>query len=162
MYVKRMSCYVVLNKWSRVLCIQRSSRYMWPAERKPSTSRKYLIQVRGNFIRTGRFLNSDYCTKVLQGACTVSYWIMKSSCTTIRRYKLELAGRLVLYGNMWTAKACVFEKGNFTSFQSVYSCLSVSRHNVSPRFHHRCLFQLSFPTFELSFYKNTSRFYVTR
>ena len=30
---------------------------------------------------------------------------------------------------------------------------SVSRHNVSPHFHHRCLFQLSLPTFELSFYK---------
>ena len=28
---------------------------MWPAERKPSTSRKYWIWVRGNFIRTGRF-----------------------------------------------------------------------------------------------------------
>ena len=29
--------------------------HMWPAERKPSTSRKYWIRVRGNFIRTGRF-----------------------------------------------------------------------------------------------------------
>ena len=28
-------------------------------------------------------LNSDYCTKVLQGACTVLYWIMTSSCATI-------------------------------------------------------------------------------
>ena len=29
-------------------------------------------------------LNSDYCTKVLQGACTVSYWIMKPGCATIK------------------------------------------------------------------------------
>ena len=29
--------------------------YLWPAERKPGTSRKYWIRVRGNFIRTGRF-----------------------------------------------------------------------------------------------------------
>ena len=29
--------------------------YMWPAERKPGTCRKYWIRVRDNFIRTGRF-----------------------------------------------------------------------------------------------------------
>ena len=29
-------------------------------------------------------LNSDYCTKVLQGACTVSYWIMKPGCAIIK------------------------------------------------------------------------------
>ena len=29
-------------------------------------------------------LNSNYCTKVLQGACTVSYWIMKPCCDTIK------------------------------------------------------------------------------
>jgi len=29
---------------------------MWPTERKPGTSCKYWIRVRGNFIRTGRFL----------------------------------------------------------------------------------------------------------
>ena len=29
-------------------------------------------------------LNSDYCTKVLQGACTVLYWIMKPGCATIK------------------------------------------------------------------------------
>ena len=29
--------------------------YMWPAERKPGTSRKYWIWVTGSFIRTGRF-----------------------------------------------------------------------------------------------------------
>ena len=28
----------------------------------------------------------------------------------------------------WTARAWVFKKGNFTSFQSVYGCLSVYRH----------------------------------
>ena len=45
---------------------------------------------------------------------------------------------------------------NFTSFQSVYSCLSVYRHNISPRFHHRFLFQLSSLTIKLPFYKNVS------
>ena len=29
--------------------------HMWPAERKPGTSRKYWIRVIGDFIRTGRF-----------------------------------------------------------------------------------------------------------
>ena len=29
-------------------------------------------------------VNSDYCTKVLQGACTVSYRIMKSGCAAIK------------------------------------------------------------------------------
>ena len=48
------------------------------------------------------------------------------------------------------------KKTQFTSFQSVYSCLSVYRHNVSPHFHNHCLFQLS------SFHKNTCQFYVTR
>ena len=44
------------------------------------------------------------------------------------------------YGQL---KHALSKKGNFTSFQSVYGCLSVY---VSPHFHHRCLFQLSLPT----------------
>ena len=35
--------------------VQEKASYLWPAERKPGTSRKYWIWVRGNFIRTGRF-----------------------------------------------------------------------------------------------------------
>ena len=57
---------------------------------------------------------------------------------------------------------CVSKKHVFTCFQSVYGCLSVYRHNVSPHFHNRCLFQLSLATFKLPFYKNMCQFFVTR
>jgi len=44
---------------------------------------------------------------------------------------------------------CISQKqkkqtNNFTNFQSVYGCLSVYKHNVSPGFHNYCLSQLSF------------------
>ena len=45
----------------------------------------------------------------------------------------------------------VLQKLRFTSFQSVYDCLSVYGHNVSLHFHNRCLFQLSLLTL---FYNN--------
>ena len=54
----------------------------------------------------------------------------------------------------------VLQKTRFTSFQSVYDCLSVRRHNVSPRVHNRYLSQLSLLTFKLLFYNNMCRFYV--
>ena len=40
---------------------------------------------------------------------------------------------------IWTAWYTFIKERNFTSFQSVYGCLSVYRHNVSPRFHNHCL-----------------------
>ena len=46
----------------------------------------------------------------------------------------------------------VLQKTQFTSFQSIYGCLSVYRHNVSPRSHNRCLSRLSLPTFKLLFH----------
>ena len=52
---------------------------------------------------------------------------------------------------IWTAWYTFIKERNFTSFQSVYGCLSVYRHNVSPRFHNHCLLQLSLPTFKLPF-----------
>ena len=52
---------------------------------------------------------------------------------------------------IWTAWYTFIKECNFTSFQSVYGCLSVYRHNVSPHFHHCCLLQLSLPTFKLPF-----------
>ena len=78
----------------------------------------------------------------LQGACTVSYWIMKPGSAT-----LKTAGRSVKCGNalLWTAH--VF-KNAISQASSLYTvCLSVYRHNVSSCFHYHCLFQLSSPTF---------------
>ena len=36
---------------------------------------------------------------------------------------------------------CFFKKCNITTLQSVYGCLSVYRHNVSPNFYIHCLFK---------------------
>ena len=63
------------------------------------------------------------------------------------------AGRSVKYGNvlLWTALHALSKKAISPSFQSVF-CIWLSFclwHNVSPRFHHCCLSQLSLPTFEL-------------
>ena len=54
-------------------------------------------------------LNSDYCMKVLQGACTVSYWLLNYEA---RLYYYKDAISLNSQAGQW--------KGNFTSFQSVY------------------------------------------
>ena len=55
--------------------------------------------------------------------------------------------------------ARVFSKGNFTSFQSVYGCLSVYRYmyNVSPHFHNCCLsnFLAAFLQEHVSILRNT-------
>ena len=47
------------------------------------------------------------------------------------------------------------KKHDFTSFQSVYGCLSVHKHNISPCFYNRCLSQLSLPTSKLLFFTRT-------
>ena len=45
-----------------------------------------------------------------------------------------------------------FKKYDFTSFHSVNACLSVYMYTqCNPRFHNRCLFQLSLATFKLLF-----------
>ena len=61
---------------------------------------------------------------------------------------LELTGRSVKYGNALLGQLSThFSKNAISpSSQSVYSCLSVYKHNVSPHFHDCCLSQLSFPT----------------
>ena len=47
--------------------------HMWPAERRPGTSRKYWIQVIGGFIRTGRFpAKLRLLHQHVTGACIVS------------------------------------------------------------------------------------------
>ena len=40
-----------------------------------------------------------------------------------------------------------FKNQDFTRFLSIYGCLSIHRHNVSPRFHNGCLSQPSLLTF---------------
>ena len=42
--------------------------------------------------------------------------------------------------------ARIFKKGNFTSFQFVYGCVPVYRHNVSPLFHVFTAAQLNIDT----------------
>ena len=59
----------------------------------------------------------------------------------------------------------VSKKRDFTCFQSVYGCLSVYRHNVSHRFHNRCLCQLSLATFKLAAFlqkHDLCQFFITR
>ena len=72
----------------------------------------------------------------------------------------KLTGRSVKYGNVLLRTASNWQ------FHKLPVCIRLSlydyRHNVSPHFHHRCLSQLSLPTFELPFYKNMCPFYITR
>ena len=136
------------------------SSHMWPTEQKPGLPTNIEFKLEAILSMQVVFqLNSDYCTKVLQGACTVSYWIMKPVCATLSAWTHTQVSE---YGNalLWIAKANIFKKGNFTSFHFVYGCLSVYRHNVSPPA--LLSFRTSLPTFKLPFYKNTSWFYVTR
>ena len=95
---------------------------MWPAEQKADTSHNYWIWVRGDFIPVlvNSQLNPDYCTNVVsQGACTVSYWIMKPDSATIEmqyvtmnglvhifhiaetKNKLSLRIKTALFSNLW-------------------------------------------------------------
>ena len=46
----------------------------------------------------------------------------------------------------------------FYHFQFINDCLSIHRHNASPRFYNRCLSQPSLSTSRLLFYKNTCKF----
>ena len=57
---------------------------MCPAEQEPSTSTNVEYELEATLsVQVVSQLNSDYCTNVSQGACTVSYWIMKPGSATI-------------------------------------------------------------------------------
>ena len=110
-------------------------------------------------------LNSDYCTKVvITGGlhCIILYYEAR-----LCFYKDAIS--LNSQAGQWNTGTChygqlkhaFFKKGNFTSFQSVHDCLSIYRLNVSLRFHHCCLVQLSLPTFKLPFLQEHESIYVT-
>ena len=114
---------------------------MWSAEWKPGTSYNFWIRTWGH---TSCF-PAKLTRCVLQRACT-KLW--SPTLLLLRRCKLELTGMSVRCGNvlLWTARYAFFKKHNFTSVRSVYACLSVYRHNVSPHFSPLPSFQLSFLT----------------
>ena len=106
---------------------------MWPAEWKPSTSRKYWIRVLT--IKVVLQLNSD----VLQGVCTVSYWTMKPSSGTTNTIQAQ-AGQQNMgkhYCEQFGMRSQFHQLPVYIKLSSVY------RYNVSPWFHHA---PLSFPT----------------
>ena len=78
----------------------------------------------------------------------------KVSSLALRRSAISLnsqAGQQDMSARCYGQLVHILQKTRFTSFPSVYGCLSVHRHNVSPCFHNHCLTQLSLPTFKLLF-----------
>ena len=111
---------------------------MWPAEQKPAHPAKIEFQ----FYPYRSF--SSYTEIIAPGSvhCTVLCYEPR-----LCYYKGTIS--LDSQAGQWKRVAMeslvytFFKKGNFTSLQSVYGCLSVYMHTVSPHFHNRCLSQLS-------------------
>ena len=115
----------------------------------------------GDFIRTGRFpakfrLLHQHVTRDLH--CIILNYEARLCCCNDNISSNSQAGQWNMEHIAMDSWYMFFKKHDSTSFQSVYCCLSVYRHNVSPCFHNRCLSQLSF---ELLFYNNMCWFYVT-
>ena len=123
---------------------------MWPAERKPGTSRKYWIRVTGSFICTGHFpgklrllhqgvTGGLHCT-IMDYEARLCYY---KDAISLNSQAGQWNTGMHCYGQLKHA----FAKRQFHKLPVCYGCFSVYRHNVSPRFYHCCLFQLSLPSF---------------
>ena len=123
-----------------VFLLEKPSRdKLWPAERKPSTSRNHWIWVRGDFIRIGRF--SAKLRLLHQGVTGVLHCITLNYETRLCYYKDAIS--LNSQAGQWnTGMHCYGQlKHAFgkKAISQASSFLFVYRHNISPHFHPRCL-----------------------
>ena len=130
---------------------------MWPAERKPGTSRKYWIRVLT--IKVVLQLNSD----VLQGVCTVSYWTMKPSSGTTNTIQAQ-AGQQNMGKHYCEQLGMHFKKNAISPASSLYKVVFLPTDTMyTPGFTmHHCFSQLSLLTFKPPFYmvKITAKVYT--
>ena len=139
---------------------------MWPPEQNPALPVNIKFEVEAVLSMYSHFqLNSDYCTNMSQGACT--YCSILNYEAQLCYYNDNISSNsqaglwnkgMCCYGQL----VCIFQRTGFTSFESIYGCLSVYRHNVSHCFHSYCLSQLVLLTFKLLIYNNTYPFYTTQ